>query len=133
MINLHVFNFLCEYSSTKAGRTITKESMEEFKKLSLSHFQEHLKFISEYLKKCLKDMAKTRVSLSPLVFRPLRQRLQADEDFLRFENHNYGVKFVFTELLKDCLMNLDVYRRAGGTRVAGMAMRKLEVRLTLCR
>jgi triphosphoribosyl-dephospho-CoA synthetase len=125
MINLHVFNYLCEHSSTRGAKTVTRESSEEFKKLSLSHFQEHLKFISEYLRKCLKDMAKTRVALSPLVFRPLRQRLQVDEDFLRFENHNYGVKFVFTELLKECLMNLEVYRRVGGTRVAGTAMRKL--------
>jgi hypothetical protein len=84
-----------------------------------------MKFISEYLRKCLKDMAKTRFSLSPLVFRPLRGRLRSDEDFLRFENHNYGVKFVFTELLKECLMNIEVYRRSGGTRFGGTAMRKL--------
>jgi hypothetical protein len=84
-----------------------------------------MKFISEYLRKCLKDMAKTRFSLSPLVFRPLRGRLLSDEDFLRFENHNYGVKFVFTELLKECLMNIEIYRRSGGTRFGGTAMRKL--------
>ena len=65
-----------------------------------------MRFISDYLKKCLKDMAKTRVSLSPLIYRSLRSKILTDEDFLRFENHNYGVKFIFTDLLKEYLMNI---------------------------
>lgn len=72
-------------------------------------------------------MAKTRVSLSPLVYRPLRARVLTDEDFLRFETLNFGVKFLFTDLLKECLLNIEIYRKTGGTRVGGTAMRKLEM------
>jgi len=43
--------------------------------MNAAHMQEHLKFISEYIKKCLKDMSKVKLILPPLVFRPLRQKL----------------------------------------------------------
>jgi hypothetical protein len=83
MINLHVYNYLCDHSNPRS-KDKPKEPHEEFKKLNMAHFQEHMKFISEYLRKCLKDMSKTRVSLSPLVYRPIRARVLNDEDFLRF-------------------------------------------------
>lgn len=89
MINLHIFNFLCNNQPNPNSRfkdktdKVREKQLQDLQNLNIAHFQEHLKFISEYVSRSIKDMAKTKFILPPVAYRVLKSRLE-DEDFLRF-------------------------------------------------
>lgn len=85
MINLHFHIYL------------TDKCLQDFKKLNVAHFQEHYKRVSEYLKKSFRELQRVKVTLSPLCFRFFRPKYK-QEGFLRFENENFGVKFILSDL-----------------------------------
>jgi hypothetical protein len=127
MINLHLFNFLTGHRNT-ADLTADelKKRISDFHKLNVAHVQEYVKRVSDYLKKTLTDMQRSKVIISPLVFRMFKGDFE-QEDFLRFENSTYGLKFIITNLDKEAAIHLEFYRKVRQGRLSTLALRKLEV------
>jgi hypothetical protein len=130
MINLHLFNFMCGLKRDEGREGDKEKKMQDFHKLNIAHFQEHSKRVEEYLKKSFREMTRTKLVLSPVSFRFFKPRYK-DEDFLRFENENYGVKFVLTDLEKEALLHIEIYKISRGGRWSSLALRKLEVKVSL--
>lgn len=105
MINLHLFNFIHGLKKDEGREGEKEKKLHDFHKLNLAHFQEHVKRVEDYLKRSFREMTRTKLVLSPLCFRFLRPK-HKDEDFLRFENQNYGLKFILTDLEKEGLLHI---------------------------
>lgn len=124
MINLHVSNFLTTAHSLK---DIDKaKRSQDLRKLNFAHMHEYSKRVSDYLKKTFQELQRSKITIAPIIFRTLRSSYK-DENFLRFENQVYGLKFVLTNLDKEAVMYLELYRRVRGGRVSTDALKRLEV------
>lgn len=126
MINLHLHNFLHGLMREDARERDKEKKIQDFHKLNLAHFQEHVKRVEEYLKRSFREISRTKLVLSPICFRFLKPKYK-EEDFLRYENQNYGVKFILTDLEKEALLHLEIYKKVRQGRWSGLALRKLEV------
>jgi hypothetical protein len=103
MINLHISNFLGNLKDTKDSDRAKKS--QDLKKINIAHVNEYSKRVSDYLKKTFQEMQRSRITIAPIIFRTLRHLYQ-EEDFLRFENQVYGLKFMITNLDKEAVMHL---------------------------
>ena len=98
----------------------------------MAYFNEFSRLTSDYLRRSIEDMNNSKIVISPLFYRKIRDRIN-EENFLRFENESYGIKYTLYDLNKEAFLNMEIYRRREGGRVSTLALRKLEVLSNLFR